>query len=86
MSLLGCPQLRNLFVTKSFEENPNFHIDNEYDCDFNHRTVGRRFRVDYHNGWFTGYVTWYNSTMKTMRFAYEDGTDDYFAASLMEWR
>ena len=29
-------QLRNLFVTKSFEENPNLHGDNEDDRDFNH--------------------------------------------------
>ena len=66
-----------MFVTKSFEENPNLHVDNEH--DFNHRTVGKRFRVHYHNGWFTGCVTWYNSTMKKKRVAYEDGTDDYFA-------
>ena len=42
-------------------------------------TVGKRFRVHYHNGKFTGYVTWYNSTMKKMRVPYEDGTDEYFA-------
>ena len=64
-------------MSKSFEENPNLHVDNEHDRDFNLRTVGKRFRVHYHNGWFTGCVAWYyNSTME--KVAYEDGTDDYF--------
>ena len=31
---------------------------------------------DCHNGWFTGYVTWFNSTMKKVRVAYEDDIDE----------
>ena len=63
VSLLGCSQLRNLIVTKPSEENPNLHVDNEHDRDFNHRTVGKRNRVHYDNGWFAG-CDWYNGTMK----------------------
>ena len=51
--------------------------DHDYDRHYDHVLVGRKIKVIYDNGWFTGVVTYYNVTMNKLRVQYDDGTDDY---------
>ena len=54
----------------------DLEIDYESVRDLNHNLVGRKIKA-IGNGWYTGSISWFNSKIKKLCLAFEDGTDDY---------
>ena len=64
-------------ITCAKKTNDNdLEIDYESVRDLNHNLVGRKIKA-IGNGWYTGSRSWFNSKIKKLRLAFEDGTDDY---------
>merc|ERR1711862_821914 len=52
-------------------------IDNESDRIYSDQLIGKKVMVNYENGWMTGTLQYFNTTLMEYNALLEDGTEDY---------